>query len=755
MSMTETAAVDLITDLDEVVITRELTARPRRAPDYELEHRATSVLIKELAASPATVLQRLCDLLVELRVGQTAGVSLHEADDHRLRWVAVAGEWAPHLGGLMPFGGSPYGAVITRDEPVLFSQPHEHFPAANVHPLIREILLVPFRAGGKPVGTLWVMAHDETRHFDAEDLRMLTSLAHIASAAHQTMRTLEDIQEGQRELEASRNLLRATMDASTDMIQVFEAVRDVTGEIVDFRWVLNNHASESSYGKVEGESLLERNPGVVSEGIFGDFKRVTESGEPIQKERHYAHEQFDGWFYQSVVKLGDGVATTTKDITDWKRSQAEVMHLQEEVARAKLRESEDRYRTLFETMGQGYADCEMIRDSAGRAVDYRFIEINPAFERLTGISAAEVRGRTVREVIPGIEDFWIAAYDRIVREGRPERIEHEAASLGRWYEVHAYPLDGDRFAAVYEEITDRKRAEQTLRASEERQAFLLKLTDILQSMTAPKDMKTAAMHLLGKNLGVSRAQYHEIDDGGEHYDTDGVGFADGLPLLDGKYRMDQFGSFLGEAFKAGRPFLSCDFSTDPRPNAEERDAFAKYGVRAGAAAPLLRGGKLVAVLAVHDVRPHAWTDLEIELIRETGERVWVAVEKARTEAAIRESEERQAFLLELSDAMRPLTASLEIAKAATARLCERLGVNRVFFGELGGAVLKVEHDYTRGVPSIVGEHSMESFGPDFFRAYKPGAVIRVDDIEQDKRLTISARRAARSASRRLRRRRPV
>ena len=108
------------------------------------------------------------------------------------------------------------------------------------------------------------------------------------------------------------------MDSSTDMIQVFRAVRNAQGEIVDFRWVLNNHTSVRYYGKVEGESLLERNPGVVTVGIFDAFKRVTETGVPEQAERHYVHEQFDGWFYQSVVKLDDGVATTTKEISGWK-----------------------------------------------------------------------------------------------------------------------------------------------------------------------------------------------------------------------------------------------------------------------------------------------------------------------------------------------------------------------------------------------------------------------------------------------------
>ncbi|MCP1547980.1 PAS domain S-box-containing protein [Methylorubrum zatmanii] len=154
------------------------------------------------------------------------------------------------------------------------------------------------------------------------------------------------VQERTAELQASRDLFKATMDSSMDMIQVFKAVRDSAGEIVDFRWLLNNHTSESRYGEVSGQSLLERNPGVVQEGIFDTFKRVTETGQPATAERRYAHEQFDGWFFQCVVQLGDGVAITTKEISAWKAAQEEVLRLRDAIAQAALRESEDRFRTL-------------------------------------------------------------------------------------------------------------------------------------------------------------------------------------------------------------------------------------------------------------------------------------------------------------------------------------------------------------------------------------------------------------------------
>ena len=143
----------------------------------------------------------------------------------------------------------------------------------------------------------------------------------------------------EQDLQASHELLQATIDSSQDMIQVFEAVHDEAGTIVDFRWVLTNPVAQQVFGNVIGQRLLDRNPGVVEVGIFDAFKQVVETGRPDQSERHYTSEQFNGWFEQSAVKLHDGVATTTADITARKQAEQEVLHLRDEAAR----QVQDRY----------------------------------------------------------------------------------------------------------------------------------------------------------------------------------------------------------------------------------------------------------------------------------------------------------------------------------------------------------------------------------------------------------------------------
>jgi PAS domain S-box-containing protein len=135
-------------------------------------------------------------------------------------------------------------------------------------------------------------------------------------------------------------------------------------------------------------------------------------------------------------------------------------------AEATLQASEERYRLLFEHLGEGFALCEMIYDEEGTAADFRYLAANPAFEQLTGLKREDVIGRTVRQVIPDIEQRWIDTYGEVVRSGKPIRFEGFAAPLGRHYEVLAFSPDKGRFAALFLDVTERRQMEETLRQRE-------------------------------------------------------------------------------------------------------------------------------------------------------------------------------------------------------------------------------------------------------------------------------------------------
>lgn len=188
------------------------------------------------------------------------------------------------------------------------------------------------------------------------------------------------------------------------------------------------------------------------------FRRTLKTGEPHhsyviteQRENIGERESYD-WTLERIV-LPDGtfgVVCYFYDLTDLKNTEKA------------LRESEENYRILFESIDEGFMIVDLVFDEHKKPLDFIFTQANPSFWRLSGLTEDAI-GKKAREVIPGLEDIWLETYSEVAATGKSVRFENYAEELGRWFDVYASRVGGEgssRLAIVFNNITERKTVEQ-------------------------------------------------------------------------------------------------------------------------------------------------------------------------------------------------------------------------------------------------------------------------------------------------------
>ncbi|MEG4321506.1 MULTISPECIES: PAS domain-containing protein [unclassified Microcoleus] len=203
------------------------------------------------------------------------------------------------------------------------------------------------------------------------------------------------------------------------------------------------------------------------------MQRAAASGAPV-RDAEFQMVRSDGatfdWLMNAVPLFDEqgavcGCVSAFVDISD--RKQVE----------AALRRSQERYRTLFESLDEGFCAIEMLFDDNQKPIDYRFLEVNPAFEKQTGLLQAV--GKTARELVPELENYWFDIYGKVALTGEAVRFEHGSEVMNRWFEVSAFrtPEPQSRQVAVlFKDISDRKQAENRLRQQSEQLRLFVKHT---------------------------------------------------------------------------------------------------------------------------------------------------------------------------------------------------------------------------------------------------------------------------------------
>lgn len=274
-------------------------------------------------------------------------------------------------------------------------------------------------------------------------------------------RDITDRKRAQEALKASEALLRNVIDSSTDFIFVKDR---------ELRIILCNQAYAQALGKSVADitgrfdtelgwerELVEGNPAKGIKGWEQD-DRAALNGETVQIAAEPCNVAGEIHYFDTVKApfrpaQGEiaGLVGVSRDITERKKTEQ------------RLRETEQNYKTLFDSINEGFCTIEVLFDEKNKAVDFRYLDVSPSFERQSGIPDA--RGRTIRQIAPQLEESWFEFYGRIALTGEPARFEMAAQQLGRWYDVYAFRVGEPaqrRVAALFYDITERKRTEHEL-----------------------------------------------------------------------------------------------------------------------------------------------------------------------------------------------------------------------------------------------------------------------------------------------------
>lgn len=364
---------------------------------------------------------------------------------------------------------------------------------------------------------------------------------------------------------------------------------------------------------------------------------------------------------------------------------------------------------------------------------------NQAYIPILGAKHPKALGRPFFAIWPEVE----AEISPIIEKayaGQATHLAELAVTLARpnpetaWFNF-AYSPIRDESTSVVGVLCICQETTSSVRLSR-RQDFLIKLEWELRELEDAGQIISTAQQALGKHLGVSRVGYGSVDNTERFFTTEGNWTDGSVPGHNGTHDLAAFGGEIFSALRRGIPLVVDDTLTDPRardPGAAA--AFAALQVRSAATVSLIKGGRFVAALYVHHHQPRQWSADDAALVHDVAERTWSAVERSHAQERLRRLSERQAFLLELSDALRPLAQPVEITALAAQMLGRHLKAGRVGYGEIDQTqnFVSVERDWSDATMSSLGGETrhLDVFGPEIIGQLRQGHVLRLASIAED------------------------
>ncbi|RQD81385.1 MAG: PAS domain S-box protein, partial [Methanocalculus sp. MSAO_Arc1] len=284
----------------------------------------------------------------------------------------------------------------------------------------------------------------------------------LTAAEEELRHQVEELAAARQEIEANSEQLHLAMDAGEHGFWDWDLTTNNAYFSPRYYTMLGYEPDEFPAGFDSWLSLLHpEDAGTVVPHIEASVREMQPFEEEFRmrcKDGSWRWISGRGKAYRSASRGGPSRALGVHvDIDDRKRAELELRKKNEELAatNSRLAESRQEIQRLFSTMLDGFAHHEIICDENGRPVDYRFLAVNPAFERMTGLKSGDIIGKTVREVLPQTEAYWIETFGRVALFGEEITFEQYASEQDSYFLVNAFSPAKNQFACSFMDITDR------------------------------------------------------------------------------------------------------------------------------------------------------------------------------------------------------------------------------------------------------------------------------------------------------------
>lgn len=402
--------------------------------------------------------EEICRVAIDFGKFRMAWIGLLNNETQKIVPVAVAGKENGYLSAMHQIsldrnmgGSGPVGTSIRTNKyfacnDIANDPEMQPWKDEAINRDYHSVIGLPLRLHRQPIAAL-ALYSNQVNFFNPTEIKLLEEVAYDISYALDALETEaeqkkaeEMARERLKELNAFYKLSELTENKELTTDSMYSQYINILPQSLKY-----NHAA---YAKIEiqnkkfvSDNYLKTTNWALQEPIYmnGISTGIIEVGYndamPDEDEGPFLHEE------KMLIK---GLAERLGHITERKQAEAQVL------------KSEAKFRNLMNQMQLGMAVHEIILNTQGQAIDYRFLDCNPAYEQLTGLNRSEILGKTVLEILPNTEKVWIENFGKVALTGAPIMFESYSRQLDRHYSVKAYQPAPMQFAVLTEDITQQK-----------------------------------------------------------------------------------------------------------------------------------------------------------------------------------------------------------------------------------------------------------------------------------------------------------